>query len=226
MFLKPGIVLCKMAKKLEESSRRLMSKKYAVYAQIRCGILSVCTSKLEAILKVAGVGFTRLLEPDPETLASYADVLYSGPSAEIIELTDGVSRMFYLASPQIPVRPDGELKPEFLLFFNVKSKEALELLLRVIGEKRISGRRYGHRSEINLVVSFLGSFLFSSIINSGSYFLQSFILLALTFLIYLVLDYPFSLLRLKGIEMLSHDPFEKKNIKILKVVRMKKGGKA
>jgi hypothetical protein len=56
-------------------------------------------------------------------------------------------------------------------------------------------------------------------INTGNYLIQSLILLALTVLIYLVLDYPFSLLYLKGVEVLSHDPFSKKKLKIVKVFR-------
>jgi hypothetical protein len=192
--------------------------KYVTYVQIRYDALSMCASKLEEIFKAAGVGFIRLLEPDPETLTSYAGRLYSGPSVEIIELTDGMSRMFYLSSPSTPIMP-GELKPEFTLFFNVKSREALEVLLRVIGKKRMGGRRYKHRSGINFTIIFLGSFLFSSFINTGNYLIQSLILLALTVLIYLVLDYPFSLLYLKGVEVLSHDPFSKKKLKIVKVFR-------
>lgn len=103
----------------------------------------------------------------------------------------------------------------------MKSREALEALLRVIGGKRISGRRYKHRSEINFAISFLGSLLLSSLLNTGNYFLQLLLLLALTLLIYLALDYPFSFLYLKGIEVLSYDPFAKKSVKIVKVVRIK-----
>ncbi|WP_054841161.1 hypothetical protein [Thermococcus peptonophilus] len=147
-------------------------KKYVMYAQIRCDVLSTCASKIETIFKMAGVEFVRLLEPDPpETLASYSDRIYSGKAVEIIELTDGMSRMFYLAAPLAPVRLEEGLKPEFTLFFNVKSREALEALLRVIGGKRISGRRYKHRSEINFAISFLAVFFFhpSSILGTISF---------------------------------------------------------
>ncbi|WP_367884253.1 hypothetical protein [Thermococcus sp. JCM 11816] len=132
------------------------------------------------------------LNPDPpETLASYSDRLYSGKTIEIIELIDGLSRMFYLASLQTPpIKPGGELEPEFTLFFNVNSREALQVLLRVIGKKRIRGKRYRHRSGINFAISFLGSLLFSSLLNTKNYFLQSILLLALTLLIYLAIDYP------------------------------------
>lgn len=210
--------------KLKEKSHRVLPRwkpnKYVMYAQVRCEALSMCASKLEAIFKTAGVEFFRLLDPDPETLASYSERLYSGKSVEIIELTDGMSRMFYLASPQTPIRLGGELEPEFTLFFNVRSKEALEVLLRVIGKNRITGKRYKHRSEINFAISFLGSFLFSSLLNVENYLLQSLLLLILAVLIYLAIDYPFSLLYLRGVEVLSNDPFTKKNIKI-KVVRIR-----
>ncbi|WP_157254975.1 hypothetical protein [Palaeococcus ferrophilus] len=195
--------------------------RYVMYAQIRCDVLSTCASKLEAIFKTAGVEFVRLLEPDSDTLASYTGRLYSGKSLEIIELTDGMSRMFYLASSQVPVRPEGTLEPEFTIFFNVRSEEALEALLRVIGEKKISGRRYRYRSRINLAMSFIGSFLLSSLLNVENYFLQSLILLALALLIYLILDYPFSLLYIRGVEVLSHDPWERNTIRFVKVWRIK-----
>lgn len=169
---------------------RWKPKKYVMYAQIRCNVLSTCASELEAIFKTAGVEFVGLLEPDPETLASYSDRLYSGKTIEIIELIDGLSRMFYLASLQTPIKPGGELEPEFTLFFNVNSREALQVLLRVIGKKRIRGKRYRHRSGINFAISFLGSLLFSSLLNTKNYFLQSILLLALTLLIYLAIDYP------------------------------------
>ena len=211
-----------MMEKYRGILHRWKLSRYVMYAQIRCDALSTCASKLEEIFKAAGVDFLRLLEPDPDALASYADRLYSGASVEIIELTDGTSRMFYLASHPAPIKPEGELKPEFTIFFNVKSREALEVLLRVIGKKRISGRRYRHRSGINFAVSFLGSFLFSSFINTGNYLLQSLILLALILLIYLILDYPFSLLYLRGVEVLSHDPLTKKKMKIVKVVKIGK----
>lgn len=208
-------------KKSHRVSSRWKPNKYVMYAQIRCEVLSICASKLEAIFKTAGVEFVRLLEPDPETLAHYSDRLYSGKAVEIIELTDGLSRMFYLASLQTPIKLGGELEPEFTLFFNVKSKEALQVLLKVIGKKRIRGKRYKHRSGINFAISFLGSLLFSSLLNTENYFLQSLLLLALTLLIYLAIDYPFSLLRLKGVEMLSYDPFAKKSVKIVKVVKIR-----
>ncbi|NJF24376.1 hypothetical protein [Thermococcus sp. Bubb.Bath] len=132
-----------------------------------------------------------------------------------------MSRMFYLAAPQVPVRLEGELKPEFTLFFNVKSRKALEILLRILGKNRISGKRYRRRSGINFAISFLGSFFFSVLFNFGNYWLQSIVFLALTVLIYLIIDYPFSLLYLKGVEVLSHDPFKKK-AKVVRIERIRK----
>lgn len=92
-------------------------KKYVMYAQIRCDVLSTCASKIETIFKMAGVEFVRLLEPDPpETLASYSDRIYSGKAVEIIELTDGMSRMFYLAAPLAPVRLEEGSNPNLPSF--------------------------------------------------------------------------------------------------------------
>ncbi|ASJ03226.1 hypothetical protein A3L09_08150 [Thermococcus profundus] len=193
-----------------------------MYSRIKCGLLSACTSKLEALFKTAGVEFVRLLEPDPDVLASYVDGLYSRKSIEIVELTDETSRMFYLAFPQVFLKPEGELKPEFTLFFNVKSREGLEALLKVIVGKRIGGRRYRHRSGINFAVSFLGSFLLSVLVSSSNFWLQYILLIALTLLIYAVLDYPFSLLHLKGVEVLSNDPIGKETVKVVRMVRLGK----
>ncbi|NJF24375.1 hypothetical protein [Thermococcus sp. Bubb.Bath] len=64
--------------KFSRITHRWMLNKYVMYARIRCEALSMCASKLEAIFKASGVGFVRLLEPDPDTLASYADGLYPG----------------------------------------------------------------------------------------------------------------------------------------------------
>ncbi|WP_456367861.1 hypothetical protein [Thermococcus sp.] len=190
--------------------------------RIKCEVLSSCASKLENFLKDAKIEFLRLLEPDPDTLLAYSERIYGWNTVEIVEITDDTSRVFYIFDPKVPVERFGELFSDFVLFFRVRNRDALNALLRVIGSKRKWGKRYKYRSVISFLVSFLGSSLFSSLLKLDNYLLQYLLVLALTMIIYVLLDYPFSLLRLKGVELLSREPGSKKTVRFVGVLKRRR----
>lgn len=72
---------------------------------------------------MVGVEFVGFFEFDFEIFVFYLDRFYLGKIIEIIELIDGLSRMFYLVFFQILIKFGGEFEFEFIFFFNVNSRE-------------------------------------------------------------------------------------------------------
>ncbi|CAD5243919.1 hypothetical protein [Thermococcus camini] len=181
-----------------------MDGKRCTYALVRCEILSDCTRPVERALKSMGLRFTRLTDPDPYLLVSSGENFYDrGKFLTVIELTDGLGRIFYLAASDVPVSLKGIPRPEFVLAFRVKRKEGFRALLDVIGRKRIGGIRHKHRSTLNFLMSLLGGVVFSSLIELGSYWTGFLVTILFALIIYLILDYPLSLLYFRGVEVIS-----------------------
>ena len=72
-----------------------MDGKRCTYARVRCEILSDCTQAVESALKSMGLRLTCLTDPDRYLLVSSGKDLYDrGKFLTVIELTDGLSRLF------------------------------------------------------------------------------------------------------------------------------------
>ncbi len=188
-----------------------MDGKRCTYARVRCEILSDCTRAVESVLKSMGLRLTRLTDPDRYLLVSSGKDLYDrGKFLTVIALTDGLSRLFYLAASDVPVSLKEIPHQEFVLAFRVKRKEGFRALLDVIGRKRIGGIRHKHRSLLNFLIGFVGSLLISSTVNIEGYWGQATLMLLLALAIFIILDYPFSLLYFKGVEVVSTRNHEEK----------------
>ncbi|NJE60833.1 hypothetical protein [Thermococcus sp. 21S7] len=200
-----------------------MDGKRCTYAKVRCGILSECVRAVEGVLAPTAK-LVRLTDPDLYLLVSSGEDLYDrGKFLTVIELTDGLSRLFYLAASDAPLSLKELPHPEFVLAFRVRGKEGFRALLDVIGRKRVGGIRYKHRSALNFLISFTGGLLLSSAINIEGYWGQVGLTLILAFIIFLVLDYPFSLLYIKGVEVIQKtEPSTK--VFVIKVKRAEKKG--
>ncbi|NJE30870.1 hypothetical protein E3E38_07425 [Thermococcus sp. 18S1] len=201
-----------------------MDGKRCTYARVRCEILSDCTRSVERALRSMGLRFIRLTDPDQYLLVSSGEDIYDrGKFLTVIELTDGLSRLFYLTASDVPVSLKELPHPEFVLAFRVKRKEGFRALLNVIGRKRIGGIRHKHRSLLNFLISFVGSLLLSSTINIEGYWVQATLMLLLALIIFIVLDYPFSMLYIKGVEVIQN-PEPSTKVFIIKVKRAEKKG--
>uniref|UniRef100_UPI00261FFF75 hypothetical protein n=1 Tax=Thermococcus sp. TaxID=35749 RepID=UPI00261FFF75 len=77
------------------------------------------------------------------------------------------------------------------------------------------GRRFRHRSALSFLVGFSVSFATSSLVEGLGLWIQSVVAVILTVLIYVILDYPFSLLYLRGVE-LTQKPKRKAVIMVIK----------
>ncbi|QDA31095.1 hypothetical protein FH039_05040 [Thermococcus indicus] len=208
--------------KVESIISGWMDGKRCTYARVRCEILSNCTRPVERALKSIGMRFTRLTDPDPYLLVSSGEDLYDrGKFLTVIELTDGLGRLFYLAASDVPVSLKEIPHPEFVLAFRVKRREGFRALLDVIGRKRIGGIRHKHRSLLNFLISFVGSLLLSSAVNIEGYWGQATLMLLLALAIFIILDYPFSLLYIKGVEVIQN-PEPSAKVFVIKVKRAEK----
>jgi len=200
--------------RLRGITEELSKSKFVKYSKVSCEFLSECVSKLE---KVTGRGAKRLQDPDEYLLIAGAEVLYrANRFITVLELTDGMSRVFYLIPGdfQIPA----EFREEFALYFRVRGEGGLGVLLRTILTRNIRGRRFRHRSVLSFLVGFGVSFATSSLLKGLGIWIQSILVVALTVLIYVIIDYPFSLLYLRGVE-LTQKPKRKAVIMAFKAKR-------
>lgn len=196
--------------RLRGITKELSNSKFVKYSKVSCSFLSECVSKLE---KVTG-GAKRLQDPDEYMLIAGAEDIYrTNRFMTVLELTDGMSRVFYLIPGDFQV--PGEFREEFELYFRVRREGALGVLLRTILTRNIRGRRFRHRSALSFLVGFGVSFATSSLVEGLGLWIQSMVAVILTVLIYVILDYPFSLLYLRGVE-LTQKPKRKAVIMVIK----------
>ncbi|WP_258084662.1 hypothetical protein [Thermococcus thermotolerans] len=180
------------------------SKKPVKYARVRCDLLSECIKRTERLLNSKGIRYNRLVDPDPYLLTAVAEPFYEkGEFLGVLELKDGLSRAFYLLESNVPINLKDVPGLEFDIAFMIRKKEGLAALLRVIHEGKVGGARHKHRSTLNFLTSFFGSLFLSSVMDFESYWVQFIIMLILTVVLFMILDYPFSLLYFKGVEVVS-----------------------
>lgn len=187
------------------------SKKSLKYMRVRCDILSECIKQTEGLLNSEGIRYSRLIDPDPYMITAMAEPFYErGKFLGVLELRDELSRAFYLIESDVPINLKNIPGLEFTIAFKVRKKEGLAALLRIIHEGQVGGARHKHRSTLNFLTSFLGSLFLSTVMDFESYWAQLLIMLILTVLLFLVLDYPFSLLYFKGVEVVSSPETKKR----------------
>ncbi|NJE06433.1 hypothetical protein E3E36_09835 [Thermococcus sp. M36] len=191
-------------RRVKETLNIWTQRKTFTYIRVRCAVLSDCMRRINKLLESKRVRYTVLFEPDTYLLTSIAEPLYErGNFLVLIELRDELSRAFYLIESDVPINLEGIPEVEFTIAFRLRKKEGLVALLRVIHERKVGGARHKHRSMLNFLTSFFGSLFLSTIMDFESYWVQFIIMIILTVLLYLVLDYPFSLLYFKGVEVVS-----------------------
>ncbi|NJE09964.1 hypothetical protein [Thermococcus sp. MAR1] len=174
------------------------------YASVRCESLSECTKIVEEHLNLKGVRYTRLIDPDPYLLETEGDSLYEGMAfLGVVEVKTDLNRVLYLLESSVPIDLMDIPGIEFTLAFRVRRKEGLRELLRIIGNGKVGGIRHKHRSTLNFLVSLLGGVVFSSVMEFGNYWAGLLGTIIFALIIYLILDYPFSLLYFRGVEVIS-----------------------
>ncbi|MDV3104807.1 hypothetical protein [Thermococcus waiotapuensis] len=179
--------------KIKSAYRGLLHSKYVKYYRAKCELLPLCLQKLK--------GFSHFQDPDEYSLVSEAEKLYQKSEfVTVLEITDGLTRIFYLIPGDFF---SDDIEPEFELYFRVRSEEGLRALLGVIHRGKVGGKRFKHRSVLSFLASFVFSFLLSALAEKAGFWIQMAVLLALTGLIYLTLDYPFSLLYFRGVEVIG-----------------------
>lgn len=196
-------------------------KKKCVYACFRFNHVSTGMREVEAYLSSKEIKFRRLADPDPDFISPDPGLLYGeGDFITILEVRGELGRVFYIFSTGEVFDVEDLMKPEFAIGFEVSSEEGFEALLRMIVEKRISGARHKHRSLVNFIISFLMSMVLSALIGFENIIVQSVVLGVMTFILFMIVDYPFSVLYFKGVKV---TPIPKPGRKIT-VVRIKRRG--
>ena len=194
-----------MDRNIRYAYRRMLSSKYVKYCRVRCEILSDCLRKLE--------NFSHLQDPDEYLLVSETEKMYrKSEFITLLELTDGLTGVFYLIPGDFS---PPTIKPELELYFRVRGEGGLRALLSMIHREKVGGRRFKHRPALSFLTSFISSFLISALVEKAGFWIQVVVVLMLTCLIYLILDYPFSLLYLRGVE-LTQKPGKKLAVLVFK----------
>ncbi|ASJ12141.1 hypothetical protein [Thermococcus thioreducens] len=208
-----------LRKRIKRTLHLMSEGKILKYASVRCGILSECIKPVEEYLDSKKIHYTRLIDPDLYLLETVGASMYeSGSFLGVVEVKTDLSRTFYLLESDVPMDLGGIPGLEFTLAFRVRKKEGLYELFRIIGEGKIGGIRHKHRSTLNFLISLLGGVVFSSVMELGSYLMGFLSTISFALIVYLILDYPFSLLYFKGVEVVSTQSHEEK-VLIVKIKR-------
>ncbi len=195
-------------------------KKTCVYACLRFDALSFGMREVEGYLNSEGIHFMRLVDPDPDFITpEIASVYHGGRFITILEVRDELGRAFYLFSTGMPFDVEALMKPDFALAFSVGNENGFEELMRMIFRRRIAGARYKHRSLFNFFLSFFLSMIISAFIGFTSIVIQAIVVGLVAFILFMIADYPFSVLYFRGVKVI---PVPKQRTKVF-MIRMKKG---
>lgn len=167
------------------------------YAVVECPSLSSCLMSIEKA--IGGARFRRLVDPDCYSLMSTAEE-FAVSDFTILEVRGELNRAFYLLP--LPDLPPGQVDEKFKIAFRVKNPRGVAPLVRYICEGKI-GKRHANRSAINLVISFLVGLTTSAFSPGRGLLVQLLLSGALALAAYFILDYPLSLLHLKGVDTAS-----------------------
>jgi len=182
--------------------KTLGRQKTCIYACFTFDSLSFGMREVEGYLSSKSIEFKRVVDPVPEFITPDVRGLYRATGfITILEVRGELGRAFYFFSTQLPLDLEDFMKPEFLLAFSLKSEESFEALLKVIFAKKISGARYKHRSFLNFFLSVGASVLLSSLMEVDNILLQAIFVGVLAFVLFMVVDYPFSVLYFRGVSL-------------------------
>ena len=194
------------------------NSKICVYSKVKCQSLTECSKEIENVLLSGDIKVNRLIDPECYSFENFADSLFnSGKFIEVIELKSDVNRMFYVFSIDAPLELNFKNSEKFM--FRVKKESGLRYLLKLICQGKIGGKRHRYRSIITFSISIAVGSSISSLIGFQG-FLPYLISGLFAVLLAFVVDYPFSVLSLRGVDVVE------KEWKIFKVtIRVRRGDK-
>ncbi|WP_297498829.1 hypothetical protein [Thermococcus sp.] len=166
------------------------------YMRATCPMLSDCSRRVEGALRSAGVSYTRLVDPDCYPLTSLAGDVW-GTDLTVLELRGEFSRAFYLIKGSFEIK---DVKKDFTIGFRIKKPEGLRILLSYLCREKI-GKRHAKHSEISFILSLLSGMLGSLLSQGLNPFLQIILGTLVMTLIFITLEYPLSILWLKGVSL-------------------------
>lgn len=202
-----------MEDKIRKSLMMFKTHPGLTYILLR-GNPSELSKDVEGILSKLGARYNRLVDPDCHSLRAYVTAHF-GENITLIEIRGNAGKVFYVVPGLSDVELSG-LQPEFILRFITLKEKGLDVLTDYICRGKIT-KRHAHRSSLIFVVSTVTGFLGSLLGESFGFYAQ-FIVGALVLLaVLLLLEYPLSLLSLKGVRI-----EEKVRVKVFVVKKGKK----
>lgn len=187
------------------------------YIKVECQSLTECSKEVEDILSSAEIRANRLIDPECWSFENIANSLFNSKKfIQVVELKGDVNRMFYVFSSDIPLELHFKTSEKFM--FKVKKENGLRYLLKLICQGKIGGRRHRYRSIITFGVSVAIGSVISSLIGFQG-FLPYLISGLLALLLAFVVEYPFSVLSLKGVELIE----DRKIVEV--IIQKMEGGK-
>ncbi|EEB73161.1 hypothetical protein [Thermococcus sp. AM4] len=198
-----------MRKKILKAMTNFGTGTWLTYALFR-GNPSELSREIETALSGMEIRYNRLVDPDCYSLRAYVTEHF-GEGILLIEIRGAEGKVFYIV-PNLSRVEFKNLRPEFELRFMVTKRAGLEALTDYICRGRIT-KRHAYRSAASFVVSMLAGFLSSALGGSFGPFAQFVVGLLVLFTVLFLLEYPLSVLSLKGVKTVE----EKRKVKILVV---------
>ncbi len=178
------------------------ARKTCVYACFTSDMISLGIRAFEDYLSSKNLKFRRFVNPLPESAIPGVVPIYGeGKFINVFELRNEFNRIFYIFPSQLPVDPEEFTKPDFAIAFSLKDERSFEVLLRMIFARKISGGRFKHRSMMSFFLSIGVSMVLSSLFEVKSIVVQIMVTGVLAFGIFMIMDYPFSVLYFRGVSI-------------------------
>ncbi|WP_324735643.1 hypothetical protein VFC49_00085 [Thermococcus sp. SY098] len=179
------------------------NSKICVYIKVECQSLTECSKEIENLLVSREIKVNRSIDPECWFFESIADSLFNSKKfIQVVELKSDVNRMFYVFSTDVPLELNFKTSEKFM--FKIKKESGLRYLLKLICQGKIGGKRHRYRSIVTFGVSVAVGSVISSLIgfqNFLSYLISGLFALLLAFAV----DYPFSVLSLKGVDVVESE---------------------
>ncbi len=198
-----------MRKKILVAITHFKTGTWLTYVLFR-GNPSELSREIENALSRMEIRYIRLVDPDCYSLTAYV-AEHFGESVLLIEIRGDTGKVFYVV-PALSKMEFENLRPEFELRFMVTKKAGLEALAGYICRGKIT-KRHAHHSAASFVVSMLAGFLSSALGERFGSFVQFIVGLLVLFAVLFLLEYPLSILSLKGVRTVE----EKRKVKVLVV---------